>query len=530
MADEANRQLFPTQPASHLLPPSRTNKTLSTTPESSYWRTFRSSILPSNLHLPITSLAFSPSSPFPLAVASSTSIRLFSSLSTEPSFSTLSLPDLAYSPSFRCDGGLIAAGCETGLVRVFNPANSTSLRSLKTHSRASRVVKFPLLHHKLRLFSAGDDAQLIQWDVPSETPLVTVPGAHRDYIRAGAPSPVSDDVFATGSYDHTVKIWDARVDSGASSVLSINHGAPVESVLFLPSGGLLATAGGNTVKIWDVIAGGKAVHSVETHNKTVTGLTLAKVRDGETRLLSVSIDGYLKSFDFSRLKITHSMRYPAQLLSVAFSPTGTIRVVGTNNGVIYTGIKTKKDELEGEKGQVRSDEFVWSVPEPMPVLRKNKRYFSRGQSEKPSEGDFVIKRREKVKLKEHDKLLRKFMHKDALVSVLKTKRSTSIIAVLEELVARKKLIKCILNLDIDELGLFLSFISKNATLPGCARFLMDLAKRVLEIRAEDIESGGDELAVHVRNLRRMVVQEIQIQRSLLEIQGMISPLLAIAGK
>lgn len=392
-------------------------------------------------------------------------------------------------------------------------------------------MKFPLLHEKLRLFSAGDDALLVQWDVPSETPLVTVPGAHRDYIRAGAPSPVSSDVFATGSYDHTVKIWDTRVNSGSSSLLSINHGAPVESVLFLPSGGLLATAGGNTVKIWDVIAGGKAVHSVETHNKTVTGLTLAPVRDGEMRLLSVSIDGYLKSFDFSRFKITHSMRYPAQLLSVAFSPTGTTRVVGTSNGVIYMGIKHKKDEMEGGTGQIESDQFVWSVPEPqIPASRKNIRYFKRGQSEKPSQSDFVINKREKVKLKEHDKLLRKFMHKEALVSVLKTKQTTSIMAVLEELIARKKLIKCVSNLDIDELGLLLSFISKNATLPWRARFLMDLAKRVIEIRAEDIESGGADLAVHVRNLRRMVVQEIQTQRSLQEIQGMISPLLAIAGK
>ncbi|KAJ4763690.1 hypothetical protein LUZ62_074065 [Rhynchospora pubera] len=285
---------------------------------------------------------------------------------------------------------------------------------------------------------------------------------HRDYIRAGAPSPVSPDVFVTGSYDHAVKIWDARADSGASSVLSINHGHLVESVLFLPSGGLLATAGGNTVKIWDVIAGGKPIYSVETHNKTVTALTLAKVRD-DTRLLSVSIDGYLKSFDFSRFKITHSMQYPAPLLSVAFSPTGTIRVVGTNNGAMYMGIKKKKDEFEG---QIGSNDFAWSVPLPeKPTSRKNIRYFKRGQSE----GDFIIRMPEKVKLKEHDRLLKKFMHKDALVSVLKTKQTTSIniMAVLEELVTRKKLINCISNLDNDELELLLSFISKKATQPWC---------------------------------------------------------------
>ncbi|KAJ3696753.1 hypothetical protein LUZ61_000458 [Rhynchospora tenuis] len=526
MADEASTRLFPTEPASHLRPRSRSVKSLVSTPESSFWRTFcSSSFQPSSLHLPITSLSFSPDSSL-LASASSTSVRLFSSLSlsnpdpypypypdSEPTpFATLPLPDLAYSPSFRCDGALIAAGCENGSVRVFDfPKNNKSpktLRRLKAHSCASRVVSFPLLDHKLCLFSAGDDALFVQWDLPTETPLFTVPGAHRDYIRAGAPSPVSPDVFATGSYDHTVKIWDARVDSGASasSVLSINHGHPVESVLFLPSGGLLATAGGNTVKLWDVIAGGKPVYSVETHNKTVTALTLAKVRD-DTRLLSVSIDGYLKSFDFSRFKVTHSMRYPAPLLSVAFSPTGTIRVVGTNNGLIYMGIKKKKDEFEG---QVRSNDFAWSVPLPeKPTTRKNIRYFKRGQSEKPSEGDFVIKKPEKVKLKEHDRLLRKFLHKDALVSVLKTKQTTSIMAVLEELVARRKLIKCISNLDNDELGLLLSFISKKATVPWCARFLMDLAKWVLEIRAEDIRSGGTEMSVHVRTLRAMVAHEIQ---------------------
>ncbi|KAJ4758426.1 U3 small nucleolar RNA-associated protein 15 [Rhynchospora pubera] len=538
MADEATRRVFPTEPASHLRPRSRSVKSLVSTPESSFWRTFRSSTLhPSYLHLPITSLSFSPNSSL-LAAASSTSVRVFSSLSLseydpdfDPTlFATLPLPDLAYSPSFRCDGALIAAGCENGAVRVFDLPNDKppkTLRRLNAHSCASRVVGFPLLDHKLRLFSAGDDALFVQWDLPTETPLFSVPGAHRDYIRAGSPSPVSPDVFVTGSYDHTVKIWDARVDSGASSVLSINHGHPVESVLFLPSGGLVATAGGNTIKIWDVIAGGKPVYSVETHNKTVTALTLAKVRD-DTRLLSVSIDGYLKSFDFSRFKITHSMRYPAPLLSVAFSPTGTIRVVGTNNGAMYMGIKKKKDEFED---QVGSDDFAWSVPLPeKPTSRKNIRYFKRGQSEKPSEGDFIIKRPEKVKLKEHDRLLRKFLHKDALVSVLKTQQTTSIMAVLEELVARRKLIKCISNLDNDELKLLLSFISKKATQPWCARFLMDLAKWVLEIRAEDIRSGGPEMAVHVRNLRSMVAHEIQVQRSLQEIQGMISPLLVIAGK
>lgn len=43
-----------------------------------------------------------------------------------------------------------------------------------------------------------------------------------------------------GSYDHTVKLFDARTKS---SVMTIEHGHPVESVLLFPSGGLLVSAG-----------------------------------------------------------------------------------------------------------------------------------------------------------------------------------------------------------------------------------------------------------------------------------------------
>lgn len=60
-------------------------------------------------------------------------------------------------------------------------------------------------------------------------------------------------VFA-GSYDHTVKLFDARTKS---SVMTIEHGHPVESVLLFPSGGLLVSAGNplksNTPNIYSVV-------------------------------------------------------------------------------------------------------------------------------------------------------------------------------------------------------------------------------------------------------------------------------------
>lgn len=66
-------------------------------------------------------------------------------------------------------------------------------------------------------------------------------------MRAVAASPSSPDTWISGSYDHTVRMWDTRQPKG--SVLELSHGAPVEACLFLPGGGLCVSAGGNEVKV-----------------------------------------------------------------------------------------------------------------------------------------------------------------------------------------------------------------------------------------------------------------------------------------
>lgn len=52
-------------------------------------------------------------------------------------------------------------------------------------------------------------------------------------LKAHFPSPI-------GSYDHTIKLFDARVNKSA---MTMDHGQPVESLLLYPSEGLLVSAG-----------------------------------------------------------------------------------------------------------------------------------------------------------------------------------------------------------------------------------------------------------------------------------------------
>lgn len=62
----------------------------------------------------------------------------------------------------------------------------------------------------------------------------------QDFIRAGITSPASQHIILTGSYDHTVRLWDTRT---ATSVLTVDHGTPVESLVCFPSGGVFVSAG-----------------------------------------------------------------------------------------------------------------------------------------------------------------------------------------------------------------------------------------------------------------------------------------------
>ncbi|KAI3882714.1 hypothetical protein MKW92_043585 [Papaver armeniacum] len=524
----AEVQIGKTYPVKSRLKP-KSKKPTSTT-ESKYWKkSYKTTQIP-NLIYPITSIDFSPLTN-DFITTYSASATLYSSQTLEPTSKFTSFNDIAYSASYRHDGKLVAFGGESGDVQVFDLKTRSALRRLKGHYRSVRCVKYPKFDN-LHLFSGGDDTFLKYWDVASETELLSFQG-HKDYVRSGASSPVSSDLFVTGSYDHTVKLWDTRVSS-MNSTMNINHGKPVEDVIFLPFGSLLATAGGNSVKIWDVTSGGKLIYAMESHNKTVTSICVGKIlKDGspesdETRLLSVGLDGYMKVFDYSALKITHSMRYPAPLLSVGVSSDSSVRVIGTSNGVIYAGKKKNKD-VDGVSGKELGEYSISSVPEKRALRPTNFRYFQRSQSEKPSRGDYLIKRQAKVKVTEHDKLLRKFRHKEALVTVLNGKSPHDMVAVMEELVARKKLLKCVSNLDEDELGLLLNVLHKYCTVPRYAGFLIGLTKRVARMRAEDIKSS-DTLKGYVRNIKRSLMEEISIQNSLQEIQGIISPLLRSAEK
>ena len=57
----------------------------------------------------------------------------------------------------------MAAGCESGVVQLFDAASRSVLRQFKGHKRAARTVGFA--EDRLHLLSGGDDTTVRWWDV-----------------------------------------------------------------------------------------------------------------------------------------------------------------------------------------------------------------------------------------------------------------------------------------------------------------------------------------------------------------------------
>ena len=168
---------------------------------------------------------------------------------------------------------------------------------------------------------------------------------HTDYIRsiAARQQQTTPDIWVTGAYDHSVRVWDVRTQENSGCVKVLTHGHPVESTVALANGNLIFSAGGNEVKVWDV-RGGKILHTLCNHQKTVLELCI----DGAgTRILSGGLDGHIKIVDLSTFRVTHGLKCKEGVSAIALSPDNMQMGVGLINGSL--SLRRRQLTAEGRK-------------------------------------------------------------------------------------------------------------------------------------------------------------------------------------
>ncbi|NXW42887.1 UTP15 protein, partial [Nyctiprogne leucopyga] len=476
------------------------------TQDTVYWRGYKTPVQIKEFGA-VNKIDFSPVPPYNYAVTASSRIHIYGRYSQEPIKTFSRFKDAAYCATYRDDGNLLVAGSEEGSIRLFDISGRAPLRQFDGHTKAVHVVGF--LSDKYRIFSGGDDYSSNLWDIPSATEIVSY-SEHNDYVRCGCASKVNADVFITGSYDHTVKLFDARTKS---SVMTIEHGQPVESVLLFPSGGLLVSAGGRYVKVWDILKGGQLLVSLKNHHKTVTCLCL---NSSGQRLLSGSLDRHVKIYSTTSYKVVHSFNYATSILSLALSPEDATIVVGMTNGVL--NVKHRKPEERKEKSQKRQPAY---------------RTYVKGRTYMPKQEDFCVSKPVKRVLRKYDKLLKSFQSSKALDAVLEppirlyTPEVT--VAVMQELHRRGTLRSALAGRDEKQINLLLTFVARRVIEPRFTPVLVTVADMITDIY-QPVVGQSAIVDRQFLKLQEAIGKEIDYQEELLEVLGMMDTLFATFTK
>lgn len=476
------------------------------TKDTLYWKNYKAPIQIKEFGA-VSKIDFSPIPPYNYAVTASSRIHIYGRYSQEPIKTFSRFKDVAYCATYRDDGKLLVAGCEEGSIRLFDIGGRAPLRQFEGHTKAVHVVDF--LSDKYRIVSGADDYSSKVWDIPSVTEVVSYK-EHTDYVRCGCASKLHSDLFVTGSYDHTVKMFDTRTEK---SIMTMEHGHPVESVNLFPSGGLLVTAGGRYVKVWDILKGGQLLVSLRNHHKTVTCLCLSS--SGQ-RLLSGSLDRHVKVYSTTSYKVVHSFNYEASILSLALAPEDETLAVGMTNGIL--NVKHRKHEEREPFHSKRRPAY---------------RTFVKGRNYLPKQEDFFVSKPVRNHLKKHDQLLKSFQVSKALDVVLKVPERVTppevTVAVMQELNRRGTLENALAGRDERQLSRLLSFLIRHVTDSRFAPVLINVAELVIDIY---MPVAGQSAVIDKQfvKLQSIIEQELDYQGELLEVLGMMEALFATMAR
>lgn len=500
---------------------------LQETAEGRYWKSFSATNVYRHT-FPINCLHFCPAQPHDVAATTGGRVVIYNADSHSIKRTLTKFKLKAQSGVFRRDGQLVAAGSDD-MVKVFRAAGGSTLRTFKGHRDNVEVVRFS--YDKLSVFSGSHDFTCRLWSL-SAGDQVNVFKGHTDYIRAIATrqqQSTGPSVWVSGGYDHTVRLWDTRVQENSGCVQVLDHGHPIESLVALSTGNLLFSAGGNEVKAWDV-RGGKTLHTLANHQKTVLELCV----DGAgTRLLSGGLDGHIKIHDLSTFKVTHGLKCKDGVCSIALSPDNMQMAVGLVNGSL--SLRRRSTATDGRRKLRRSalqrqQELFFGAQATTTTAPRagTARYFNRGGGVKAAEDDLVVEPEgaPKRKIPRHDKCLKRFKYGDALDAALATTDPAVITSVVDELRHRRGLKVALSGRGAPDLKQLLKIMTRYITKPQFSRSFVTLAD-ALTVMYDMADPPG--VAKQWRALHRRLQSELRLHDQLRAAKGAMDMLMSAAG-
>lgn len=443
---------------------------------------------------------FSPMEPYYFAVTCSVRVQIYNPITKLVVKNLSRFQESAYGGTFRNDGRLLVAGDEEGLVKLFDVSSKNILRLFKGHK--GPVHRAAFTQDSIHICSFSDDKVVKVWDLSTEKVVNDIQG-HTDYVRAGCTSPVSPHLLISAGYDHTCRMHDTRTPSG--SVMEVNHESPVESVLYLPSGGIFVSAGGTEIKVWDAMSGGKLLTRIAQHHKTVTCLKLAS--NGK-RLLSGSLDHSIKFYDVTNYECVHSINYPNSVLSLGISADDETLVAGMVDGLV--SIRRMGSEKEDVVEEVQgTKEWV------------------------KDHVDEVVPEHKRTHQEQVDRYLRHFEYSKALdctlVPFVVNRNPQLTISVLQELIRRKGLARTLSGRSHNSLAKLLRFFNRYMSDYRFTRVILDSFNILLDVYEDTMHTFSSDILNLFKNLASKLKQEEHVTYECLRVQGAVDLLISNAS-
>ena len=284
----------------------------------------------------VHNVAFSPDGGTLAAGDGSGVVRLWNTQTGELKATVAAHTNWAFSVAWLADGTQFATGGGDNLVHLFDAAKvETPIRTFRGHRNDVHAVL--IAPDGQRLISAGDDKQIIIWNAGGKEERRWI--AHEQQIPTVAING-KGTMIASGSRDDSIRLWDLNTGRLRSDL--IGHSDDVLSVRFSPNDKFLASAGyDQTVRLWEV-ASGRALRIFKGHTNRVfsvawspDGERLASAGDATVRIWHAKSGAALRVISIGGSIETPEKKIPENLSAVAFAPDGKRLAVSSTTGLVF---------------------------------------------------------------------------------------------------------------------------------------------------------------------------------------------------
>ncbi|KAG0319560.1 hypothetical protein BGZ99_005021, partial [Dissophora globulifera] len=279
----------------------------------------------------ITSLAFSPNGNVLASGSKDKTIRLWNTDNGKCTFTSASLADGVSSVAFSPDGQELASGGFNGTVNLWTLPNTKPVAVLNGHSdRVSRVIYYP---GGQLIVSAGWDKTVCIWNRSTRKQEHVLRGSSK-IITCVAHAPTGHQIAACGN-DMIVRLWEGyhirthNLDGNMfmNFPVSVARTSGISTVAFSPDGEMVASGGyDSTVRLYDAKAGTSLGLPLSAHSRAVTAVAFSS---NDQHLASASWDHKIQLWDTEKrepAQVYHG--HLASVTSLAFSSDGQQLVSG----------------------------------------------------------------------------------------------------------------------------------------------------------------------------------------------------------